>query len=450
MHKHMRAYKKFFLLLAAVMFVGAGCFGGSSLTPPKGVKLIIWQISDPEDSFKASMDAYKAIYPNVSFEYKTFTPEEYEDALLSAWAKGEGPDIFETPNWRLGKYREFSAPMPEKASFVIATSKSTLGKTTVTLSQRTVIFPTISQLRDRFVDVVTDDVVYNDQVYGVPFSMDTLALYYNRDVMARGQVAVAPTTWSEFATDVSAIRKIDADKHIVLPAAALGTSANIPYYFDILSLLMLQDGTVMTDNNHMTMSSGSGTSIPAVEALDFFTKFSNPKWQVYTWNEDQPQALEAFTQGTLAFYFGYYSDLATIQERAPNLNFYYTKVPQTDLNDPINYANYMVEAVHVNSKNINQAWDFINFMSQQDQIVNYLTVTQKVPALRSLVGEVQTDPTIGVFAQQALSAQSWYHGVRPDTAQSVFADMISSAQAAAQPLQDIVNTTNNQLQLTLQ
>ncbi|MCW1929870.1 MAG: extracellular solute-binding protein [Candidatus Kerfeldbacteria bacterium] len=432
------------------MFLGAGCFGGSNLVAPEPVKLVIWQMSDPEEAFKSTMDAYTAIYPNVSFEYKTFTPEEYEVALLNAWAKGEGPDIFETPNWRLGKYREFIAPMPEQASFVIAQSKKTLGKTTTTLSQRTVIFPTISQLRERFVDVVTDDIVYDEEVYGVPFSVDTLALYYNRDVMARGQVAVAPTTWNELVAAVSAIRKIDTDKRIVLPAAALGTADNLPYYFDILSLLMIQGGTTLSVNNRMTMSSGDERSLPAIEALDFFTKFSNPKWQVYTWNDQQPNALEAFTQDALAFYFGYYSDLQTIQERAPNLNFYYTKVPQTDLDNPINYANYMIESVHVNSKHVNQAWDFIDFMSTQEQVINYLTVTKKVPALRSLVAQTQTDPVIGIFAQQALTAQSWYHGVRPDTAQTVFGDMIRAAQEGIIPLKEVVTTTNSQLQLTLQ
>lgn len=447
----MRPFFRFMSIIALISVLGAGCFGGTNLVAEKPLRITIWRIEDREDSFIEAMNAYKSIYPYVSFEYRTFTAEEYEEELLSAWAKGEGPDIFSVPNWRLGKYREFISPMPEAASFNIARTEKKLGKTIVTIDQRNVIFPSLPQLKDRFVDVVSDDVVYKDEVYGLPLAMDTLALYYNRDLMARGQVAVPPTNWNEFIASVSAIRKIDTQKRIVLPAAALGTAENIPYYFDLLSLIMMQGGATMIDNERVMMAAqNANRAVPAVEGLDFFTKFSNPKWQVYTWNDEQPQALEAFTQGTLAFYFGYYSDLATIQERAPNLNFYYTKVPQTNVDDPINYARYMIESVHVNTEHPEQAWDFLNFMSSQDIVQSYLAVTAKVPAVRSLVGEAQTDSVIGIFAQQALSAQSWYHGVRPDTAVSVFGEMIRNAQAGTLPLVDVVGTANAQLQLTIQ
>lgn len=446
----MRTLLRLSILCLPLLFLGASCFGGDSLTPSVPITLKIWRVNEPESTFAGAEAAYKAIYPYVSFEYTSFTEEEYEDALLSAWAKGEGPDIFSVPNWRLGKYREFISPMPETADFRISHIETTLGKKTRVVELRSVAFPTLDQLKDRFVDVVSEDVVFDRAVYGLPLSIDTLGMYYNRDVMARGQVAVPPTTWEEFKGAVQAISTVDSEKKIVLPAAAIGTANNIPNFFDLVSLIMMQAGVTMMESQRVAFNFGEGQHSLAVDALTFYKAFSDKRLKTYTWNDEQPQALEAFTQGSLGFYFGYYRDLKTIKERASNLNFSYTKVPQIDTGNPVNYANYYVETVHINSKGADQAWDFLNFMSSSSQVGSYLEASGNIPAVRALVGDAQLDTTIGVFAQQALTAESWYHGVRPDTAYSVFKDMTNQVLASTQPLQDIVNIGASQVQLTIQ
>jgi multiple sugar transport system substrate-binding protein len=339
---------------------GALC-GKASLTPPTRVTLTIWRSEDSSNDLVPATDAYRAQFPHVSFDVKTFAPEEYEDALLSAWAKGEGPDIFSVPNWRLGKFKEFISPMPQFADLKTTHTEKSFGKTTVVVDPKTTVFPSVAQIQDRFVDVVASDVVDNNLVYGLPYSMDTLVLYYNRDLMARSQIAVAPTTWEEFRNDVEAMVVRDDKKNVIQPAAAIGTAENIPHFMDLLSVIMMQDGTQMAaEDGTPTFAGEFDDHVPGAEAFDFYLKFSSPKWTTFTWDNTQLNALEAFTQGNLGFYFGYLSDLETIKGRAPSLNFSYAKIPQVDTGNPVNFANYSIESVHINSANPCRPGEFLH------------------------------------------------------------------------------------------
>jgi hypothetical protein len=268
--------------------------------------------------------------------------------------------------------------------------------------------------------------------------------------MAKAQVAVPPTTWNEFTADVQAMVVRDDSKNIVQPAAALGTAENIPYFMDILSVIMMQDGAQMTSGSGNPSFAGAiEERIPGVEAFDFYLKFSSPTWVTYTWNDAQLNALEAFTQGNLGFYFGYQSDLEIIQQRAPNLNFSYAKIPQAFPDSPVNYARYSVESVHINSANPDYAWDFLNFASNQKQVASFLESTGRTPAVRALVGEAQQDSILAPFAQQALTAKSWYHGVDPDAAEQAFTEMVADGILGTEPLLNIVGRAQSKVRLTI-
>lgn len=443
------------VLVAALALVGAGC-GGSGLTPPEAATLEIWRTGDQLDSLFQITEEYKAVYPHVSFTIETFTESEYEERLLGAWAKGEGPDIFSVPNMRIGEYVQngLVAPMPEAAALKRSVAEKSFGKTTVSVEARTVVFPTENQIRDQFANVVADDVVMNEGIQALPYGMDTLVMYYNRDLLARANVAVPPTTWTEFRNAVEAMVELDADGEVVLPAAALGTSNNVPHYFDIVSLLMMQNGAEMTTANG-NAATFSGESLvrpeffPGQEAVSFYGAFADEALRTYTWNAQQPDALESFTQGSLGFYFGYYGDKEVIEQRAPSLNFSFVKMPQVDPGNPVNYANYNVESVHVGSEHVEHSWNFIQFAASQENMGRLYEEMNTVPARKALIGELQEDPVLGNVAQQVLTAKSWYHGADPEEALAIFAEMIDDTNQKTDTVEAIVGLAAQKINLTL-
>lgn len=437
-----------FFLFVFFITAGLGCQGGSSdtATANKPITLKFWRVWDSEDDFGDIINAYKAIHPNISIEYKRFRYEEYEKALLEAFAEDRGPDIFSISNGWVGKYVSKISPMPASVSLPYPVTKSYLGglKKETTVEMRSTKMITAAQLREKFIDVVYNDVVMlsdkTAEIYGLPMSVDTMVLFYNKDLLNSAGIPQPPSTWLEFQDDVKKITKQDKQGNFVYSGGAIGTSSNVARSFDLLSLLMMQNGTRMTEGSTVTFNKlPAGMSdrsvVPGVEALTFYTDFAYPAKEVYTWNDQMPNSLDAFISGKVAFFFGYSYHLKDILNRAPKLSFGYSAMPQIEGNQAVNYANYWVETVAKKSSNTDWAWDFLQFAAANDkQAKTYLDKTELPTALRSLINYQVEKEKLLPFVNQLLTAKNWYHGNDLGLAENIFKEMIDSVvQAQASP-----------------
>ncbi len=167
---------------------------------------------------------------------------------------------------------------------------------------------------------------------------------------------------------------------------------------------------------------------PGVDAIRFYTDFANPTKEVYSWNKGLPNSLDMFVQGNLAIMFGYSYQVPIIKARAPKLNFGIKKFPQIEgRNDPKNVADYWVETVSKKSRYTNEAWDFLQFLAARPEIVKtYLSSTNRISAIKSLLAEEANDDQVGVFAQQALVSSSWYRGMNYEAADKALKEMVEA------------------------
>jgi multiple sugar transport system substrate-binding protein len=136
--------------------------------------------------------------------------------------------------------------MPETISIVYPVIQGTIKKETIP-ELRTTKSLSLKELKDNFVDVVSYDVILEDgKVYGLPLSVDTLAMFYNKDLFNNAGISQTPQYWNkEFLQDVKKLTKQDPKKGIIQAGAALGGSTNINRFSDILSVLMMQNGSIM-------------------------------------------------------------------------------------------------------------------------------------------------------------------------------------------------------------
>jgi maltose-binding protein MalE len=107
--------------------------------------------------------------------------------------------------------------------------------------------------------------------------------------------------------------------------------------------------------------------------------------------------------------FAYQGDISKIKNKAPYLNFRIAPMPQAK-DSKINYAyaDYWGLTVSRQSKNPTWAWDFIiNITANESLAKSYMDLTEKPPALRSLISQTLNDANLGVFSSQALIARSW-------------------------------------------
>lgn len=349
--------------------------------------LTVWGTEDPL-LFQSITQAYGKYRAGIKINYQRVNSSDYAGTVLNALASGQGPDIFFIGNRDLAKFRNIMTP-----------ASSTQFST--------------AQLQSNFPSVVGQDFVYQKQVYALPLYMDTLALIYNKQIFNQAGIPLPPATWNELLTDVTKLRSLNPNGQILKAAAALGGSLNsVDAAPDILSLLMLQNGAQMTDysNTTATFGIGSGNTNPGLAAFNFYLQFANAGSPYYTWNDDEPPALDSFAGGNVAMVFGYHSALAQIKNKSPFLNYAVAPVPQpAGAPYRIDYASYMGLGVSKQSKAPQWAWDFIIYMTTSPaNETSYLAATNRPPALLSLVQNDLNDPEYGVFARQALTATSWY------------------------------------------
>jgi len=173
---------------------------------------------------------------------------------------------------------------------------------------------------------------------------------------------------------------------------------------------MLQNGTRMINDTKTaaTFSRAVNGKLVGENALQFYTDFANPAKKVYTWDNQQFYSIDAFFTERTAMMLNYSHHIKTIHEKIPRLNFAVAPMPQMDLDKRIDYASYFASAVSVSSKYPKEAWQFLLYLSSKQGITSYLNATQRPTARRDLIEFQRNDPELGVFAVQALTAQSWY------------------------------------------
>jgi len=404
-----------------IIFLGlAAALPGCKEPISKEVELEFWGVFDDSDVYNTLIADFNAAFPKIKVNYYKKTYQTYESDLLEAMAGGRGPDIFMLHHTWLSRYEDkiFAAPLE-------------------LISQK--------ELADNFVDVVEQDFVSDNYITALPLSIDTLALYYNKDIFNTVGIPRPPATWDEFLTDVEKLTIKDERDNIVRAGAALGAARNVNRSTDILALLMLQSGAQMVDQNRTIATFNQSTNLngesfyPGQRTLEFYTDFINPLKSVYTWNTRMDYSIDAFSEGKAAMMLNYSYQTPIIRAKSPYLNFGIASMPQIDgsIKD-VNYANYWGLTVSHNCQNADKAWQFIVWLTNKENAQKYLELTKKPTAQRDLILWQKNNPDLAVFAEQALTAYSWFQ-VDNSAIEIILADMVESIVLGTATIQEAIN-----------
>ena len=199
-------------------------FFGSKKPAGVPVTLSVWGIDTP-DAFKGMVSGYAALRPNVTVNYTQISAVGYDETILKALASGKGPDIFFVNNHDVMSHGDLLSAAP-------------------------VAQVSLDNIQAAFPQAVIQDFVFGGRVYALPLYMDTLALLYNKEIFDQASVATPPKTWQEVLDLVPVLRTIDASGQITRAAIAIGGSErSVTHGTDILNLIMLQNGVVMSDDD---------------------------------------------------------------------------------------------------------------------------------------------------------------------------------------------------------
>lgn len=407
---------------------------------PKPAYLVVWGVYDEQGVFNEQILEYAKQNKTIAIKYEKKNPVTYEEDLIRAFAENKAPDIWMMHNTWLPKYKSLIKELPEALSKEILPFES---------------------FKNSFVDVVEKDFSEKNKIYGLPLYVDTLAMYYNKDFFNSESIVSPPQTWDELVEDMDSLGKKDQWGQITRAGVAMGTAENINRATDILSLLMLQNGTKMVSDDKTRAVFNEGvrleekTYYPGQEALRFYTDFSNPSKRTYTWNRQMRYSVDAFIEGRAAIMFNYSHQIPIIKARAPYLNFGIAPMPQVkDRNFDINYANYWAFTVSKKSTSVEneriaqEAWKFIVFMTQGESSKKYLEKTKKPAARKDLVDWQKNDLDLGVFAKQSLTAKSWYQ-IDNLKIEKIFIDVIDSVVLGSATIGKAIDVAASQVNLEM-
>lgn len=453
-------FGKLFILFAVVTVLTTAGFGCKGLSQEQvqattRVTLEYWTVFDDVDALQKEIAAYRAARPYITVNLRQLRADELYPRLIEALSEDRGPDIISIQNRRLGEFGSKLAPMPASVNDTIVTvTKTTLGTNTAVTTQVQPL-ASLSQLDSEYIKAVRDDVVRGGQIYGLPLSMDMMAIFYNKDLLDRAGVPEPPKTWEEFQTAAKKITKYDKKTgKIIQSGAALGTGNNIAGSDDLLYLLFRQSGVSFVEKNGQAVFNLSGQS--AGQIIDFYTDFANPARDTYSWSPDQGDALEAFLNGKVGFFFGYSYHLPIIKARASQFDYRLLPLFQLNADAPVNVASYWIQSVLAKSNHQNEAWGLINFLTHSKATKNYLDQTGRPTALRAYIADQKNKPDLAPFVDQILIAENWYRG-RDYTAstkaiQDLLAEWLQPApdpDKADQWRQDILNRAAAKINQTL-
>jgi len=423
-------FSRLFPIISILVFLlvsGLGCKGLSQeeVQATKSVSLEYWTVFDDVDALQAEISAYTAERPYLSVNLRQLRSDELYPRLVEALAEDRGPDIISIQNRRLGEFISKLAPMPASVqdTTMIVTENSFGGtETTVNTSVRPMI--TLAQLDNEYVKAVRDDVARGGSIYGLPLSMDMMAIFYNKDLLDRSGIAEAPKTWEEFQAAVKKITKYNKTTgKIIQSGTALGTGNNIPGSDDLLYMLFRQSNISYVARDGKAVFNMVGSS--AGQILDFYTDFANPSRDTYAWSTDQGDALTAFINGKVGFFFGYSYHYAQIKARAPQLDFRVLPLFQLNSEAPVNVTSYWMQSVVAKSKQQNTAWGLVDYLTHSKSVKNYLDRTGRPTALRTYIADQKNKPELAPFVDQILIAENWYRGRDYAAATKAVQDMIA-------------------------
>lgn len=456
--------------LILVLF-GAGCTKGpdqATIDASKHITMNIWSVVDDADVYAPVLTDYHLQHPNVQINYRRLRLEEYDSELLNALAEDRGPDVFLIPHNAVNQYLPKIVPMPATTQMAYSVLTGTISKQqTWELHQDPSI--TLKAYKERFADAAITDTIrrvnvstkpdtqdLQERLMAMPVSIDTMALYYNKDLLNAAGIPTPPTTWSQFQEQVKKLVKLDAKGNILQAAAGIGTAKNVERAVDLATVLMVQNGADMFDPSAGVMFTqippelnGQRDVPPAEQAMEFYTDFANPAKETYTWNANQPNSMDAFIQGQSAFFFGYAYQQPLIRASAPRLNLGVSALPQIEGNPVKNIANYWVWVVSKKSKNTDVGWNFLNFMAKPEESKKILDIMKRPAAQKSLLVDQLNDEQVGVFASQVLTAITWYTGNNVQVMEDALTQMVEDAASGTSPIPTALRDAADKINQTI-
>jgi len=382
----------------------------------RNVVLQWWGVFMDPEVVQPLIEEYQEANSNVTIEY------------ANKWSNGNFVQASDTYRTELNRVLVNNDPVELPDIFMV---HNTWAGDYETRSQPSSVYD-FTTFSNTFYPAAVNDFAKSGTVYGVPMWMDTLAIIYNKDLLADADLTEPPTSWPRFKTVAEALTKRNGSK-IEQSGFASGQTTNFSFYFELVNLLLFQNGVTVQDAQGNPIFS---TNPKAVEAVRFFKSFSdsNSSWDA-TLKNDSALFLEEKLVMTIATSWRLREILKFNESADININLGVSQIPQLEgqSQEVINWADYWGNMVTKNRPYTVEAWQFLEWLNEPEQLQK---LSQNIEnkeghfgmlyARKDMQDELQEDEYLRVYNQSLPFAQTWYM-VKGDDVKALFKEMLDKS-----------------------
>lgn len=376
-------------------------------------------------------DFNKLYRDSFSINYEYHDPKTFDSDIVEALASGKGPDILLLPDDLLLRHTDKIELIP---------------------------YTSIPQRNYQALFVQASEIYMRDTgVLALPFLIDPMVMYWNRDLFNNASITEPPKHWDEFLLMTPKLTKRDRQTNITESAVAFGEYVNVENAKDILAMLLLQVGnpivSMVTGEPYSKLTDKKAEQVVpnenVVSAMRFYMDFSNPLKNIYTWNRSLKNSRDEFIEGDLAVYFGHTSEHKALRDKNPHLNFSVAPIPQPrETNTEITLARVYGLAVLKSSRNMQTAFIAVQRLLDRGPSGDFAAVFDLPPVRRDLLNAPPNDAATSVFYDSAIRARTWLDP-RPSETNDAFREAVESISSGRNTVPEAIIQLNDQFETLL-
>jgi ABC-type glycerol-3-phosphate transport system substrate-binding protein len=425
---------KFQMALLGILVVaaigGILVFSYSSRTnQSNSAPVVVWGEVD-QSLFALYLDRFRTESQiDLKIIYVEKRPEIFEKELVEALASGRGPDAILLSQDLILKHKDKVYPIP-------------FG----TFSER--------QFKDTFIQEA-ELYLTSEGILAMPFSVDPMILFWNRDMFSTAGVANPPQYWDELYALGEIFTKKDDASNILQSTLALGEYGNVTHAKDIISILMIQAGTSIVGRSpelgyvSQLENFYNFTVRPSDAAVTFYTQFANPLRQAYSWNRSLPASKDYFIAGDSAMYIGYASEIPEIRQKNPNLNYDVAPLLQArNTKTKLTFATLKGFAVLKQTPDVTNTFNAITSLTGQNGQKYWSEAVLLPPIRRDLLADKPTGAIGAVIFDSALWSRGWLDPDRVET-NRIFKEMIENVTSGKATVSEATTRAHDLMTIVL-
>jgi multiple sugar transport system substrate-binding protein len=350
---------------------------------------LTFRFNDAEQKeMREALDVFQKQSPNIKVTLQRIAWGDSREQFLREAAVGQGPDVVH----------------------IAQTWTRSMGQAGVFAKLNELVKK--HGLRTGWDDFVSTELAVQDDgtIHAIPWTVDTFAMVYNKDLLKQAGIAKFPETWEELRQASRQIKQKTGKTGWGFPAGSGAT--NSIWFF--CNFYWWSHGWALVDRAPDGKYVMNITVDQIAEAFDYYHSYlkegHNDKSMLAVTNWGAQELIEGMVQGTIAVISTPEFVLTQIEEaykaRFPGkpMPFASTIHPK-DKNGSKTFVGGRQLAINVNTKHPDEAFKLVQYLTNPDIFTKYYP--GQWPAQNSLIAKIQRGPSHSGYPEQLKLARQW-------------------------------------------